>query len=263
MPPPQFGGYNPPTVSTEPNWSALAEQHEAQAKRKRRLLIAAGAGALCLVVAGGAAFAVSRGGGHPVTQPTGSAAPVASSAGPSATGSASASASATAAAGGGGNKAPLTAGAVLSAKTIKIGGVLYTRKATDSTEHCGQGVDAKLGALLAQHHCSRLLRATYVSSNTAVTVAIAVVTDPQEAQAADNHMTGKPAPLTGTGIPGFCPADVTCALTHADYDRYLYFTLAGPANVARGKADATSVAAGKGFAGYAAGAVQRLAASDG
>ncbi|MFC1417115.1 hypothetical protein [Streptacidiphilus cavernicola] len=252
-------GYGGNSGSTEPNWSALAEQHEAQAKRKKLLLIAAGVVALCLVVGGGV-FAVAKSGGHhPAAGPTGSSAPVASSAGPSASGTASA----TAGSSGGAGATPLTAGAVLSAKTITVGGALYTRKATDSTPHCGEGVNAALGALLAAHHCSRLLRATYVSGHTAVTVGIAVVSDPLEAQATNNGATGELVPLTGPGIPGFCPTGVTCALTHADYSRYVYFTLAGPTNVARGKADAVSAAAGKGFAAYAAGAVQKLAGSNG
>jgi hypothetical protein len=159
----------------------------------------------------------------------------------------------------------LHANAVLNKASLTVDGQTFTRKATETTAPCWKGTAGGLGALLRSSVCDQVLRATYVSGRSAVTVGIAVFHTAAEAKAGNDAFRGTVEPLYGNGISSFCKDPGPCALTHAVHGRFLYLTIAGPATgtpAKGGRPTADSTAAGQGVAGYALSAVLKLDQSD-
>lgn len=246
--------------ANEPDWQSLADRNESRSRRKRILVITAAVVGSVLVAGGIAVGAVTLKGGSTKT----TAGP---SVGPTATSVATASASSSPSAGASASHAPaLHANAVLNHQSLTIDGQTFVRKATETTNPCWKGTEGGLGGLLKSEVCTQVLRATYVSDKSAVTVGIAVLHTAAEAKAVDAAFQGTVEPLYGSGISAtFCKDPASCAITHAVHGRYLYLTIAGQATgtPAKGSAPtATSVAAGHGVAGYALSAVLPLDQSD-
>ena len=240
----------------EPDWSALADQHQAKTKRKRLLLSLAGVVALVLV-GGGIAFGTGALGSgtakktHTQAQgtPTPRPQPSSSSASPSAPSSPSPAPS---------HGTTLTASGVLTAQTLHINNMTYTRKNIDTTSPCWKDTGDGLGSVLSSNNCTLIMRATYVAGNSSVTVGIADFPTQANATAAQVAYTGTLAPLLyGTGISAFCQ-NVSCATTHAVYGHFTYYTVAGPSNDAAGKHDPASIAAGTGLSAYALNQIMHL-----
>jgi hypothetical protein len=284
--------------SPEPDWAALADRHQSENRRRRRLtIVAAVAGvavvgglvATAVVVSGhgsrddARAVAATTGTG---ASPDGSAGPagavataIASAAGsrpasssPSRPASASASASrsaskrptATASASSratdpltaisqaGTDTAPLTAAGLFSARTLTIDGYTWTRTLTGSTSPCWKATTGGLGDVLAVSECQVLLRATYVSGSSAVTVGVAVFDHKAQADIAERDSHGQIQGLTAAGSISFCTS-AGCVNTHAAVGRYGYFTVSGSVKTGGTTADAVATAAGPDLATYAHG----------
>ena len=240
----------------EPDWAAMAGRREAQAKRKRVLIIVGAV--VAVAVLGGAAFLGATGLGHSsddktVVTASGTASPQPSTARPSPTSSPT-------------RARTLRASSVLSSTSLKVNGQTYTRMATDTLTPCWKGTVDGLGGILSTNHCSQMLRATYVSSSITVTVGIAVFPTGADARAAETSYKGAVEPLYGKGINGsFCTVAEPCAQTQALHGRYLYMTIAGPTvGVAPKNSHPTDAwtTAGHGVAGYGLSAVIKLNQSD-
>ncbi|WP_042383352.1 hypothetical protein [Streptacidiphilus melanogenes] len=222
------------TAPDEPDWSSMADEHEARNKRKQILAVAVGVLAVCLV--GGAALAwnLSGSGGSATVgaAPTGS---------PSASASAPDSPSASA------SPSPSAPPALrldqVFASSLKVGDRAYTRVATDVQRTCHKAVSSGLAHILAADHCTQVLRATYSSGKVSVTVGVAALADVSSAMGTVTHFRGKIEPLWHKGDVAFCKK-VTCAQTHAVEGRFLYLTVAGPNSGAAGAKDRTAIAAG-------------------
>lgn len=252
--------------SAQPDWNAMAAQQETARKKRKRILLIAGGVVAVLVVVGGAAFGLGAFKSSPSTVPV-----AAGSSTPAGTPSAHASAATPSAA------APTTAPAepttapptkpvalptyaaqnVLSAASLKINGKTYSRTGTATTAPCWKATGGGLGSVLTDQGCVQVLRATYVSGNSAVTVGIAVFHDKADAATASAHYVGDVAPLYGGKVVPFC-VKAACAVSHDQHGRYNYFTVAGPTDGTAGDHDNTAIAAGHGFAGYALSQLMKL-----
>jgi hypothetical protein len=233
----------------EPDWSALADQHVAERKRKRLLII--GVSAVLVIAVAGAAALFLMGGSKKdddnniaKQHTTGPAAPPSASADSSpSTASPSGKPSST--------PSPTMQGRELfAAETLPVDGQTYTRRTTSHEVKCWKATRGGLGPMLGPNKCSQIVLATYTSKKSSVTVGVLVFPSAKEANAVDTAFKGELIPLTGKpGIPHFCQK-VPCAVTHAVHDHYVYTTIAGPNSGKAGDKDATSVAAGHGIAGY-------------
>ncbi|MFF8385762.1 hypothetical protein ACF053_19230 [Streptomyces kanasensis] len=220
-----------------PDWSALAEASETR-QRRRRWLIAGGGVLATAAIATVVAVAVVNGGSGGGTAPTASATTAGpggaevptDGTGPQPSFSSVAPAPppdpmdflSTAAK----DTAPLTPEGLFPGTKLTFGDRVYTKGATGSTTQCaGAGRDG-LGAVLQQHGCSRVIRATYVRDGVAVTVGVALFADQGKALAAKEGARGGIAPLAGAGVGDFCRATVCLRRSNA-LGRYAYFTQAG------------------------------------
>ncbi|MDX6329250.1 MAG: hypothetical protein QOI83_1633 [Streptomycetaceae bacterium] len=146
--------------------------------------------------------------------------------------------------------APLTASGLFPAKTLSIGGRTWTRSLTGTITPCWKATTGGLGNVLAASACRSLLRATYVSGDSAVTVAVAVFDHKAQADLARQHHQGQIQGLSAGGAKSFCTS-AGCANTHAAVGRYGYFTVSGSAKAGGTAADPIATAAGPGLADYA------------
>ena len=122
--------------------------------------------------------------------------------------------------------APVTAAGFFPGSTVSIQNRSYTRALT-AASGCSAAATPPLAAVLAKNGCREVVRATYSTGTTAVTVGIAVFDSAAQADAAFRGATvGNLAPLPGGGLPPFCRG-VVCRLTGNTVGRYVYFTVAG------------------------------------
>ncbi|MGW0983740.1 hypothetical protein ACWD33_23325 [Streptomyces xiamenensis] len=122
--------------------------------------------------------------------------------------------------------APFTADEFYAGETMTVEGREYTKTGTDATEDCTEGVSAELGAVLTEHGCAALLRATFTGSGAAVTVGVAQFPSEDDAVAANAAYTRNLLPLTAGDSPEFCQRG-GCRTTTNQVGRYAYFTIAG------------------------------------
>jgi len=282
----------------EPDWAALADQHENEARRrKQRRVIGAVVGAT-LVVGGITATAVSVAGpgkgdtpakvaidgastapgdtSAPVTAPASPAdspsasASASASAGASATGSASAKATSksgsqppastasgprdplTVISSASTDTAPLDPATLFAATSLSIDGRTWTRVTVAATSPCWKATTGGLGDVITPQGCQTLLRATYASGNSAVTIGVAVFDSRAKADAAQQAHKGQVQGLVTSGSTSYC-VTAGCANTHAAVGRYGYYTVSGTLKPGGNTADAAATAAGPDFAGYARG----------
>ncbi|WP_407286933.1 hypothetical protein [Streptomyces sp. BP-8] len=222
--------------SSTPDWGALAEETEAQDRRKRWMWIGGGVLAV-LAVAGIVTGAVLAGGGG---SPGGSA-----SATPTASGQAAEP----------DDKpsfpdvsvppppnpqdyisdpkkdtAPLTPASLFGQKTMVIGEHSYPRTNTATTKDCTAAAQGALVSSLTHNGCRQLVRATYSKGGVAVTVGIAVFDSPAKATKVMNEAKTNLMPLPGGGVPSdFCQGHKCRMATNAT-GRYAYFLIAGYLN---------------------------------
>ncbi|MFF4339066.1 hypothetical protein ACFY00_03880 [Kitasatospora sp. NPDC001540] len=284
----------------EPDWAALADQHQRERSRRKRMKAAGGVLAAVVAVGGITAVAAATSSpGEPKADPTvvveatsaasqqpdtgGDPSPSAlpsDSSSPSASPSASASGPASPSPSRGASKgpgkapssapvspagppdpltvissaatdtAPLTPAGVLPAATLQVNGKTWTRLADAQTATCYQATTGGLGNVLAAQGCRSLIRVTYTSGNSAVTVGIAVLDSKAQADAVIAAFTGQVQGLVPGGHTSYCTS-ASCQSTHASIGRYVYLTVSGTVNPGGTAADATATAAGPSFAATA------------
>ncbi|MFJ3955249.1 hypothetical protein SLV14_004562 [Streptomyces sp. Je 1-4] len=233
----QGGPFDGPggSSSSTPDWGALAEESEAQSRRKRRLWIGGGALA-ALAVAGIVTAAVMTSGGSKGGKPT--AAPTASDEAavpddkpsfpdvsvpppPNPRDYISDPKK---------DKAPLTPATLFPQKSMVVGEHTYPRTKTAATKDCTAGAQGPLVSSLSHNGCRKLLRATYSKGGVAVTVGIAVFDSPAKAAKVMNENKANLMPLPGGGVPSdFCQG-TKCRMATNATGRYAYFTIAGYLN---------------------------------
>ncbi|AWN27890.1 hypothetical protein [Streptomyces sp. NEAU-S7GS2] len=233
----QGGPFDGPggSSSSTPDWGALAEESEAQTRRKRRLWIGGGALA-ALAVAGIVTAAVMSSGGSKGGKPT--AAPTASDEAavpddkpsfpdvsvpppPNPRDYISDPKK---------DKAPLTPATLFPQKSMVVGEHSYPRTKTATTKDCTAGAQGPLVSSLSHNGCRQLLRATYSKGGVAVTIGVAVFDSPAKAAKVMNENKANLMPLPGGGVPSdFCQG-TKCRMATNATGRYAYFTIAGYLN---------------------------------
>ncbi|MFI2610889.1 hypothetical protein [Kitasatospora sp. NPDC018619] len=245
-----------PPQRVEPDWDALADRNEADAKRRRRLKAVGVVAAVAVVgglVAGGVLlFKGKKDDGSPVAAKT--TGPVAS---PSASGTPDDPSkpiweAAT-------DPAPQDAGALFSALQVTINGATWNRTVVTLDSPCwdGNSTTGGLGKVLGDQGCQQVLRATYVSGESAVTVGVAVFDHRIQAETALKNFAGQLKGAPAAGSPAFCAA-AGCTGTHNSLGRYGYFTVEGSAKGGNAP-DATATAAASGFAEHVKGQLLKRA----
>ncbi|MFF3546373.1 hypothetical protein [Streptomyces platensis] len=232
----QGGPFDGPggSSSSTPDWGALAEESEAQARRKRWMWIGGGVLA-ALAVAGIVTAAVMTGGakgGSPTASPSASddaAAPddkpsfpdVSVPPPPNPRDYISDPKK---------DKAPLTPATLFPQKSMVVGEHAYPRTKTAGTKDCTAAAQGPLVSSLTHNGCRQLLRATYAKGGVAVTIGIAVFDSPAQATKVMNENKANLMPLPGGGVPGnFCQG-TKCRMATNATGRYAYFTIAGYLN---------------------------------
>ncbi|GAA2135310.1 hypothetical protein GCM10009760_13720 [Kitasatospora kazusensis] len=147
--------------------------------------------------------------------------------------------------------APLNPAALFPDRTLTVGGQVWTQVTTATTDPCWRATTGGLGEI-ADHGCRTVLRATYASGHSAVTVGVAVYDQRSQADAGDRAYQGQLQGLVTQGSIAFCVTP-GCVNTHAAVGRYGYFTVSGTLRPGGDTADATASAAGPGFADYVRG----------
>ncbi|MDX6348676.1 MAG: hypothetical protein QOF84_3466 [Streptomyces sp.] len=224
-----------PFAPAEPDWSALAEQSEARARRRKLFFV--GGGVLAVVAISGivATAVVSSNHKKPVASPTVTAAttealppqPSFPSVTPAPTYNALDFISTAKK-----DTAPLSVNTLFPEKkklSWAQGARTYTKTASAGTSSCTSAASGTLGAVLKKYGCSHLFRVTYVRGTVAVTVGVAVFDDAAHADQVKQHAKGYVLPLAGGGQAAFCHA-TSCRLTTNAKGRYAYFTIAGLRN---------------------------------
>jgi hypothetical protein len=230
-------GYVPPALPyrpnpNEPDWSAMADAAAAARRRKRLWTVVLSVVGVVVLAGGGTAAYLAMSGGKPTPTPS----PTTSSSGSTAPSH--------------GPATPTQGSDLFTSTTLSVNGQTMVRKATAHQAPCWQATQGGLGTVLAKDHCTEALLATYVSAKDAVTVAVFVFPNADQAFAASSSFQGQVNPLMATGVPHFC-VKVACAVTHAAQGPYVYTTIAGPVSGAAGAQDPDAQAAGHGIAGYA------------
>ncbi|MFD5398297.1 hypothetical protein ACFWJW_29335 [Streptomyces sp. NPDC127097] len=232
----QGGPFDGPggSSSSTPDWGALAEESEAQARRKRWMWIGGGVLA-ALAVAGIVTAAVMTGGakgGSPTASPSASddaAVPddqpsfpdVSVPPPPNPRDYISDPKK---------DKAPLTPATLFPQKSMVVGEHTYPRTKTAATQDCTAGAQGPLVSSLTHNGCRKLLRATYSKGGVAVTLGIAVFDSPAQATKVMNENKANLMPLPGGGVPAdFCQG-TKCRMATNATGRYAYFTIAGYLN---------------------------------
>ncbi|WP_406202943.1 hypothetical protein OH807_25575 [Kitasatospora sp. NBC_01560] len=259
MPQQQWQAQPPaPQPHGEPDWAALADRNEADAKRKGRRRIIGAAVAVVVVgglIAGGLMFLKKDDGGKkdPLAGPSATAA---QSTAPSGKASPTSTPSATATPPEDPSKAlweaatdpaPQDAAALFSALTVTVNGATWNRTVVSLDSPCwdGNSTVGGLGKALGDQGCRQVLRATYVSGDSAVTVGVAVFDHKQQAETALKNYVGHLKGAAAPGSPAFCTTP-GCTNTKGTLGRYGYFTVEGSAKGGN-TADATATAAAVGF----------------
>ncbi|MGW2411518.1 hypothetical protein ACWCV5_04930 [Streptomyces tubercidicus] len=231
----QGGPFDGPggSSSSTPDWGALAEESEAQARRKRWMWIGGGVLA-ALAVAGIVTAAVMTGGskgGKPTAAPTASEEAVPDDkpsfpdvsvppppnprdyiTDPKK------------------DKAPLTPATLFPQKSMVVGEHSYPRTKTATAKDCTAAAQGPLVSSLSHNGCRQLLRATYAKGGVAVTLGIAVFDSPAQAAKVMNENKANLMPLPGGGVPSdFCQG-TKCRMATNATGRYAYFTIAGYLN---------------------------------
>ncbi|MER6845265.1 hypothetical protein [Streptomyces platensis] len=232
----QGGPFDGPggSSSSTPDWGALAEESEAQSRRKRLLWIGGGVLA-ALAVAGIVTAAVMTGGakgGSPTASPSASddaATPddkpsfpdVSVPPPPNPRDYISDPKK---------DKAPLTPATLFPQKSMVVGEHTYPRTKTAGTKDCTAAAQGPLVSSLTHNGCRQLLRATYAKGGVAVTIGVAVFDSPAQATKVMNESKANLMPLPGGGVPGnFCQG-TKCRMATNATGRYAYFTIAGYLN---------------------------------
>ncbi|MFJ5921525.1 hypothetical protein ACIQF6_02835 [Kitasatospora sp. NPDC092948] len=297
---PQGPAFPPQIQLDEPDWAALADEHEREQTRRKRLMATGGIVAAVVAVGGIAAVAATAGPNKPDAkqgavvevasqQPTASTSdgpdgPPVDSPSPSPGDSASPSASASGSPSPGASRspaksaskpatsappakpgppdpltvisaaatdtAPITPGGVLPAGSLQINGKTWTRLTDDLNPTCYHTTTGNLGDVLAAQSCRAVLRVTYTSGNSAVTVGIAVMDSKAQADAVMTGFKGQLQGLVPSGHTSYCTSP-GCTGTHAAIGRYAYFTVSGTVSPGGTTADAAATAAGPALADYA------------
>ncbi|WP_188303248.1 hypothetical protein [Streptomyces sp. CBMA123] len=159
--------------------------------------------------------------------------------------------------------APQDAGALFSALQVTINGATWNRTVVSLDQPCwdGNSTTGGLGKILGDQGCQKVLRATYVSGDSAVTVGVAVFDHKIQAETAMKNFAGQLKGLPAAGAPAFC-ANPGCTGTHASLGRYAYFTVDGAAKGGN-TSDATATAASSGFAEHVKGQLLQRAKAAG
>ncbi|MFG3223431.1 hypothetical protein ACGF07_01440 [Kitasatospora sp. NPDC048194] len=265
---PQWQQQPVPPQRVEPDWEALADRNEAAAKRKRRMKVIGIVAAVVVVgglVAGGAVLLGKKdgpkeAGGGPTPAPTsGRPTPGLSSATPGGQADDPSKPIWEAAT----DPAPQDAGALFSATQVTINGATWIRTVVSLDQPCwdGNSTTGGLGKVLGDQGCQKVLRATYVSGDSAVTVGAAVFDHKIQAETAMKNFTGQLKGLPAPGAPAFC-ANAGCPGTHSSLGRYAYFTVEGSAKGGNAP-DATASAAASGFAEHVKGQLLQRAKAAG
>ncbi|MFE1317954.1 hypothetical protein [Kitasatospora phosalacinea] len=298
--PPQQPGPAGQVQFDEPDWAALADQHQREQSRRKRLKAAGGVLAAVVAVGGITAVAAATSSpGEPKADPTvvveataavpqqpdtgGDPSPTvlpsdspSPSASPSGSPSASPSRGAGKSPGKGPSKAPssapaspagppdpltvissaatdtapLTPAGLLPAATMQVNGKTWTRLTESQTATCYQATTGGLGNVLAAQGCRSMIRVTYTSGNSAVTIGIAVLDSKAKADAVTAAFQGQVQGLVPSGHTSYCTS-TGCQGTHASVGRYVYLTVSGTVKPGGTAADATATAAGPVFAATA------------
>ncbi|MGW3072817.1 hypothetical protein [Kitasatospora sp. NPDC001132] len=249
-----------PPQRAEPDWDALADRNEAEGKRRRRMRVIGVVAAVAVVgglVAGGVVlFKGKKDDGsptavkstQPVVPPSTSGTPGGQPDDPSKPIWEAAT-----------DPAPQDAGALFSALQVTINGATWNRTvvALDSPCWDGNSTTGGLGKVLGDQGCQQVLRATYVSGESAVTVGVAVFDRKLQAETALKNFTGQLKGAPAAGAPAFC-AGAGCTGTHNSLGRYGYFTVEGSAKGGNAP-DATATAAASGFAEHVKGQLLKRA----
>jgi hypothetical protein len=133
---------------------------------------------------------------------------------------------------------------------LAVGGRSWTRLTTASTVPCWKATTGGLGDVLAPQGCRTMLRATYTSGSSAVTVGVAVLDTRAQADAAAAGHRGQVQGLVPSGHTSYCTGP-GCAETHGSVGRYDYYTVSGTVKPGGNTADAVAAAAQADFAAYA------------
>ncbi|MFB7944263.1 hypothetical protein ACFC6L_05030 [Kitasatospora phosalacinea] len=300
--PPQQPGPAGQVQFDEPDWAALADQHQREQSRRKRMKAAGGVLAAVVAVGGITAVATATSSpGRPKADPTvvveataavpqqpdtggdpSPAVPPSDSPSPSASPSGSPSPSTSPSRGAGKSPgkgpgkapssapaspagppdpltvissaatdtAPLTPAGVLPAATMQVNGKTWTRLTESQTATCYQATTGGLGNVLAAQGCRSMIRVTYTSGNSAVTIGIAVLDSKAEADAVTAAFQGQVQGLVPSGHTSYCTS-TGCQGTHASVGRYVYLTVSGTVKPGGTAADATATAAGPAFAATA------------
>ncbi|TDC78737.1 hypothetical protein [Streptomyces hainanensis] len=121
---------------------------------------------------------------------------------------------------------------------MEIEGRSYAQVASDATEGCAGAVSDELAAVLTEHGCASLLRATYTADGVAVTVGVAQFPTEEDAAAARESAAGNLQALVGGDAPSFCQRG-GCRTTNNQVGRYAYFTIAGNSDGSPDSGDGT------------------------
>ncbi|MFJ8477649.1 hypothetical protein [Kitasatospora sp. NPDC094011] len=262
-----------PAQRAEPDWAALADRNEAEGKRKRRLKVIGIVAAVVVVgglAAGGALLLQGKkdDGGKAVAGQTSTASgrPTATPSSPSGSPGGQSGQTddpskpiweATT------DPAPQDAGALFSAQQLTVNGATWNRTMVALDQPCwdGNSTTGGLGKVLGDQGCQKVLRATYVSGDSAVTVGVAVFDHKIQAETAMKNYAGQLKGLPAAGAPAFC-ANPGCTNTHNSLGRYASFTVEGSAKGGNNP-DATATAAASGFSEYVKGQLLQRAKAAG
>ncbi|MFJ8041822.1 hypothetical protein ACIRBX_15125 [Kitasatospora sp. NPDC096147] len=146
--------------------------------------------------------------------------------------------------------APLDPNALFPSATLSFGGKTWTRLTTAATGTCWNATTGGLGNVLTPQGCQTLLRATYTSGTSAVTIGVAVFPQRANADAVTAAHTGQVQGLVPAGSISYCTS-AGCANTHAAVGRYTYYTVSGTTKPGGTAADPAATAAGPDFAAHA------------
>jgi len=232
QPPPQVGRYGPGTFQNDaeaPDWTALADQHENESRRKRRTMLVVGGLVAALAVGGIVTAAVLlKGGDKPTDTPTATAKPSAAkssaAAAPKPTTPEEALSRSTV------DKAPLSVDALLPDAKLTVGDQVLSKVATEKVSSCSTATNNGLGAVLGAEECQEVYLATYLSDKAAVTVGIAVFDTKPQADRVQSKVVGNIKALRTNATPRFCPDLKQCTFSNAAFGRYVVFTTAGNAD---------------------------------
>ncbi|MEU2154761.1 hypothetical protein ABZ532_07025 [Streptomyces sp. NPDC019396] len=225
--------------SQSPDWAALADASAARTRRRKWLLMGGGALATAAIATVVATAVVSSGeGGTEGSGKTASELPTA----PDLPGEKGAEPSFSSVApppppnpkefisDERKDTAPLSADTLFPGKKLTMGDRVYTKGPTARTTSCASATQGSLGAALTGNGCDQVIRATYTRDGVAVTIGVAVFPTEAKAQTAVKKSARNIAPLSGSGVGGFCKGGPVCRFVGNSYGRYAYFTSTGYLN---------------------------------